>query len=94
MKVGACPSYYYTSEASRPAQILSDSDMPPAKAQRRQVRKKKLTVHKQIHDLFSKLCALAPLREIFRLFFFAPFAFFAAILLFFGCGFAALGSSW
>jgi hypothetical protein len=47
--------------------ILSDSDIPRAKTQRRQVRKKKITFLKRIHFRLSDLCALASLREIFRL---------------------------
>ena len=37
----------------------SDSDMPLAKAQRRQVRKKQITVLKRVHFLLFDLCALA-----------------------------------
>jgi hypothetical protein len=46
---------------------LSASDIPRAKTQRRQARKKKITFLKRIHFRLSDLCALASLREIFRL---------------------------
>ena len=46
---------------------LSDSDMPPAKAQRRQVRKdKKNILTKDFHVFSPTFAALASLREIFR----------------------------
>jgi hypothetical protein len=44
---------------------LSDSDMPPAKAQRRQVRKKQIAVLKRAHLLLSDLCALARDNQVF-----------------------------
>jgi hypothetical protein len=53
-------------------QRLSDPNITLAKAQRRQVQKKTLPVHKQMYFLFSDLCALATLREIFRFIFLRP----------------------
>jgi len=46
---------------------LSDSDMPPAKAQRRQVRREKKNIlTKDFHVFSPTFAALASLREIFR----------------------------
>ena len=46
---------------------LSDSDMPPAKAQRRQVRREKTNIlTKDFHVFSPTFAALASLREIFR----------------------------
>jgi hypothetical protein len=46
---------------------LSDSDMPPAKAQRRQVRREKINIlTNDFHVFFPTFAAFASLREIFR----------------------------
>jgi hypothetical protein len=47
---------------------LSDSDMPPAKAQRRQVRREKTNIlTKDFHVFSPTFAALASLREIFQI---------------------------
>src|SRR3989337_230153 len=75
----SCPSYYYPKTKTNMFVItrslgkfsgdrrLSDSDMPLAKAQRRQVRREKTNIlTKDFHVLSPTFAALASLREIFR----------------------------